>query len=236
MEPSVVIPAEKPQIFISYARLDSSALAEELMVGLEVADFQPYLDRRDIAAAEDWEARLGGLIQSADTVVFILSPAAVKSKQCAWEVERAAELGKRVIPVVGKPPSDAEVPERLRCKQYIFFQEGGSFARPLLELATALRRGVEWIREHTRLGEAAALWARTRASGGAADDLMLRGDQLVGAKAWAARRKDNAPEIREAEGTRRARAPGRRKGACAKRDRNLRRAIPAGCSGDRFTC
>jgi hypothetical protein len=167
MEPSVETPAGKPRIFISYARSDSSALAEELAAGLEVANFEPYLDRHDIAAAEDWEARLGGLIQSADTVVFILSPAAVKSKRCAWEVERAAELGKRVIPVVGKPVSEAETPERLRRLNYIFFCEGQSFARPLSELATALRQDVEWIREHTRLGEAAARWqTRTRISGG----------------------------------------------------------------------
>jgi hypothetical protein len=79
---------------------------------------------------------------------------------------------------------------------YIFFYEGQSFARPLAELATALRQDVEWIREHTRLGEAATRWqARTRVSGSAADDLLLRGDDLAGAKAWAARRKDGAPEL-----------------------------------------
>ena len=79
--------AEKPSIFISYARSDSSALAEELVAGLELAGFRPFLDRQDIAAAEDWEARLGALILGADTVVFILSPAAVESERCAWEVE-----------------------------------------------------------------------------------------------------------------------------------------------------
>ena len=54
--------AEKPGIFISYARSDSSALAEELVAGLELVGFRPFLDRHDIAAAEDWEARLGALI------------------------------------------------------------------------------------------------------------------------------------------------------------------------------
>src|SRR5271166_1441259 len=195
MEASVETPAEKPRIFISYARTDSSALAEELAAGLEVAGFEPYLDRHDIAAAEDWEARLGGLIQSADTVVFILSPAAVKSERCAWEAERAAELSKRLIPIEGKPVPEAEVPERLRRLNYIFFREGQSFAKPLAELATALRQDVQWIREHTRLGEAAARWqSRTRAEG-AADDQLLRGEELTAAKAWAARRKADAPEI-----------------------------------------
>ena len=66
----VETPAETPTIFISYARSDSSALAEELVEGLEFAGFRPFLDRHDVAAAEDWEARLGALILSADTIVL----------------------------------------------------------------------------------------------------------------------------------------------------------------------
>jgi TIR domain-containing protein/WD40 domain-containing protein len=188
--------AEKPGIFISYARSDSSALAEELVAGLELAGFRPFLDRHDIAAAEDWEARLGALILGADTVVFILSPAAVRSERCAWEVERAAELGKRLIPVQGVPVPEADVPERLRRLNYIFF-DGRSVTRPLVELAEALRQDVEWIREHTRLSEIAARWqTRERERGtGSADDLLLRDDELADAKAWVARRKENAPEI-----------------------------------------
>src|SRR5215831_12583349 len=134
--------AEKPGIFISYARSDSSALAEELVTGLELAGFRPFLDRHNIAAAEDWEARLGVLILGADTVVFILSPAAVRSERCAWEVDRAAELGKRLIPVQGATVTEADVPERLRRLNYIDFRPGRSFARPLGELATALRQDV----------------------------------------------------------------------------------------------
>ena len=187
--------AEKPGIFISYARSDSSTLAEELVAGLELAGFRAFLDRHDIAAAEDWEARLGALILGADTVVFILSPAAVRSERCAWEVERAAELGKRLIPVQGTPVPEAAVPEPLRCLNYIFFREGQSFARPLGELAEALRQDVEWIREHTRLREAAARWQARDRGTGVANDLLLRGDDLADAQAWIARRKQNAPEI-----------------------------------------
>jgi streptogramin lyase len=187
--------AEKPGIFISYARSDSSALADELGAGLELAGFRPFLDRHDIAAAEDWEARLGALILGADTVVFILSPAAVRSERCAWEVERAAELGKRLIPVQGAPVPEAEVPERLRRLNYIFFREGQSVTRPLRELAATLRDDVEWIREHTRVSEAAARWQARDRGIGAANDLLLRGDDLADAKAWVARRKENAPEI-----------------------------------------
>jgi hypothetical protein len=75
--------AETPSIFILYARSDSAALAEELVVGLELVGFRPFLDRHDIAPGEPWEDRLGALILGADTIVFILSPAAVRSERCA---------------------------------------------------------------------------------------------------------------------------------------------------------
>lgn len=51
------------RVFISYARRDASAFAEELLQGLEVAGFEAFLDRHDIAAGEDWEARLGGFLR-----------------------------------------------------------------------------------------------------------------------------------------------------------------------------
>src|SRR6478672_4689286 len=71
--------AEKLKVFISYSRRDAAEFADELVAGLEVAGFAPFLDRHDIAAGEDWEARLGGLIAQSDTVVFVVSPEAVKS-------------------------------------------------------------------------------------------------------------------------------------------------------------
>ena len=200
MADTVESPAERLKVFISYARSDGAALAEDLVTGLELADFAPFLDRHDIAAAEDWETRLGELIQSADTVVFIISPAAIKSERCAWEVECAAKFGKRLIPIqlvlIGKQPlPDAGVPERLRRLNYIFFREGQSSLKPIAELATALRQDVEWIREHTRLTEAALRWDARSKAGGDADDLLLRGEDLSDALAWAARRKEDAPEI-----------------------------------------
>jgi hypothetical protein len=193
--------AEKLKVFISYARADGAALAEDLVTGLGLAGFAPFLDRHDIAAAEDWEARLGALIHSADTILFIISPAAVNSERCAWEVEHAANLSKRLIPIQlisiqGQRVPESDVPDRLRRLNYIFFNEGQSSLKALSELATALRQDVEWIREHTRLSEIAARWdARRSRAGGEADDLLLRGDDLTEARAWAARRKEDSPEI-----------------------------------------
>src|SRR5262245_29187184 len=187
-------PLEKLKIFISYSRRDASEFADELVAGLELAGFAPFLDRHDISAGEDWEARLGGLIGQSDTVVFVVTPESAKSERCVWEVERTLGLSKRLIPVIHKPVPDAEIPSQLSRLQFVRF-DGRGLARPLAELAEALRLDLDWIREHTRLGELAARW-QTR---GKPESLLLRGDDLDAAKAWAAQRKAGAPEITPAQ-------------------------------------
>lgn len=180
---------EALRVFISYARRDATAFADELVKGLEVAGFDAFVDRHDIAAGEDWEARLGGLIQSADTVVFIITPGAIASERCAWEVARAEELSKRVIPIVLIDVPEDQTPERLRRLNYIFFTEGNSYSGALVELAKALRLDLDWIREHTRLADLARRWeARQRA-----DVLLLRGSELDAARIWLAAWKAPAP-------------------------------------------
>jgi hypothetical protein len=81
-------------------------------VGLARQFVRPFLDRQDIAAGEDWEARLGGLIAQSDTVVFVLSPEAIKSERCRWEVDRTLALSKRLLPVIHKPVPDADIPRQ----------------------------------------------------------------------------------------------------------------------------
>jgi hypothetical protein len=45
---------QKLRVFISYSHRDSSDFADELVAGLELAGFAPFIDRHDIAAGEDW--------------------------------------------------------------------------------------------------------------------------------------------------------------------------------------
>ena len=188
---------EKLKVFISYSRKDSAAFADELVAGLELAGFEPFLDRHDIAAGEEWERRLRGLIQEADTVVFVVSPEAIKSERCKWEVDKTVELSKRLLPVIFKPVLDANIPEKLRQLQFVRFDTGQGVTRPLSQLAEALRQDIDWIREHTRIGELAARWQAR----GRPESLLLRGDDLDAARHWAAKRKPATPEITDAQRT-----------------------------------
>jgi len=186
---------EKLKVFISYSRRDSAEFADELVAGLEYGGFEPLLDRYDIVGGEDWEVRLGDLIASSDTVVFIVSPEAVKSERCVWEVDKTLALSKRLLPVVFEPVTEHDIPEKLRCLQFVRFDSGTGFARPLSQLAEALRVDLQWIREHTRLGELAMRWDRR----GRPESLLLRGDDLDAAKVWVAARKAVALAITDAQ-------------------------------------
>src|SRR5215471_16026730 len=188
---------EKLKVFISYSRRDAADFADELVGGLELAGFAPFLDRHDIKPGEPWEDRLEGLIMQSDTVVFVITPEAVKSERCTWEVERTLELSKRLLPVVHNPVPDNEIPEKLGRLQFVRFDTGRALTRSIAELAEALRIDLDWIREHTRLGELAMRWSARKRP----ESLLLHGDDLDAAKVWITKRTEAAPAITDAQRT-----------------------------------
>ena len=188
---------EKLKVFVSYSR-DDLEFADQLAAALEAFDFDLLIDREGISAGEDWQRRLGALIAEADTVVFLLSPSAAQSKMCAWEIAETDRLSKRLFPVVIKPLGATPVPERFQELNYIFFYPeprvpGSGFGRGLTALVQALNTDLDWVREHTRLGQRAAEWQ----VGGQSENRLLSGGDIAAATAWLARRPPKAPEPTE---------------------------------------
>src|ERR1700685_472099 len=99
----------RAKVFVSYSRTDS-AFAQMLVGALVDRGFDAFLDKTDIAPGEPWKERLAGLIATADTVVFVVSPASIASTICAWELEEGLRLGKRIIPVVAHRIADVDAP------------------------------------------------------------------------------------------------------------------------------
>jgi TPR repeat protein len=184
----------KLRVFISYSR-DDLDFADQLNAALDACGFECFIDRQGISGGEDWKRRLGNLIRDADTVVFVLSPTSARSEICAWEVEEAARLGKRILPVICQPLRGVSPPPRLRDLNYIFFHAdpkvpGSGFGTGLATLVAALNTDFDWLREHTRYLQRATEWDR----GGRPANRLLSGDDIAEAKAWVARRPKNAPE------------------------------------------
>jgi WD40 repeat protein len=180
----------KPKVFISYSRRDSSRFANELLGGLRLAGFDPKLDTSDIAKGEPWEDRLSALIKEADSVIFVLSPEAAKSERCGWEVDQAIKASKRLLPVVWIDVQESDVSSPIKKLNYIHFNGDRLFTEALTELSGALRKDILWIREHTRYADLSQRWLPLRP-----DDLLLRGQELLAAHAWMARLTSDVPPL-----------------------------------------
>jgi hypothetical protein len=137
----------KLNVFISYSR-DDLAFADQLDAALGLAGFGATIDRQGISAGEDWQTRLGALIRDSDTVIFVLSPSSARSKTCAWEVEEAVRLGKRILPVLCRSFEGASPPPQLAKLNYIYFYDeprfpGSGFGKGLVDLASALNTDLD---------------------------------------------------------------------------------------------
>lgn len=180
--------SKKTKIFLSYSRKDRASVAH-LYDALNAQDeIRVFRDTNDILPTEEWKPRLEKLIRESDMIVFALSPSSAVSTICAWEIELAESLNKRIIPVV-VDEVDGNVPESISKLNYIFLTEKDSFGEGLAKIQDSLSLDIDWIREHTRLGELAERWEKTVRLGAQ----PLRGRELEEAETWLAKQPPDAP-------------------------------------------
>ena len=179
----------KVRVFISYSRKDI-AFADRLDAALKARGFETLIDRSDIYAFEEWWKRVQTLLEQADTVVFVLSPDAVRPDSVALkEVAYAASLNKRFAPIIFRPVGNKTVPEELAKLNFIFFDDASRFEPSADKLAEALKTDIIWIRRHTEFGEAARRWIEN----GRPIALLLRPPILDQAETWLSLRPTDAP-------------------------------------------
>lgn len=176
--------AKSLKVFVSYSRTDVE-FADQLVLALQDRGFEPILDRHDMSGGENWRERLGKLILSADAVTFILTAKSAASEICAWEVDEAARLGKRILPVTYGSVAGVTPPKALSELNWIPFWAdpaipGSGFYYGVKRLMEALSVDLDWLRAQTRFSERAAEWIRSERE----EDLLLRGEALKDAHAW----------------------------------------------------
>lgn len=184
--------AAETKVFISYSR-KNIAFAGRLEAALKAHGFEPLIDRTEIYAFEDWWKRIQALIAQAHTVIFVLSPDSVASEVCTKEIAYAASLNKRFAPIVVQRVDDKQVPEALARLNFIFFDDEARFNEGVERLCDALATDIDWIRKHTKYGEAARHWTAAGRPGG----LLLRPPSLEEAEHWIASRPAGAPRPTE---------------------------------------
>ncbi|MDA0160168.1 TIR domain-containing protein [Solirubrobacter ginsenosidimutans] len=140
--------------FISYSRRDEGFVAE-LKAELEANGLTAWKDEDNIPPGAPWRVELGSAIEAALALVFVISPDSIASDECRKELERALELGKRIIPVLWRPVE--ALPESLRHVQHVRADR-----LDVTAAAAAIVRAVgddpEWTRAHTYWTARAVRW------------------------------------------------------------------------------
>ncbi len=85
--------------FLSYSRQDASFVTDMAQT-LERRGIDVWMDTDDIRGSEPWRRSIVDAITSADAVVLIVSPASMTSKNVEREITVAAEVHRRIVPVV----------------------------------------------------------------------------------------------------------------------------------------
>lgn len=176
-------------IFISYSRKNLDE-ADSIAERMRNKGFITLRDTEDILPTESWKERLTALIEQADAVVFLLSPASAKSEICEWEVEYAVKLGKLIVPVVIEDVAGASIPTTLSRLNYIFATNRDRLENAVDSLTDALSGTYSWIREHTTYLGAGLAWQRS----GRRELFLLKPPEAARASRWLASRPRELPE------------------------------------------
>jgi len=95
---ALVEDVEPYNVFISYRRADSSAFALLLMIKLQQAGLNPFLDLA-LVPGEDWNEALKNRIGACDFFVVLLGPTTLESQVVRDEIGYAIEAKKTIIPM-----------------------------------------------------------------------------------------------------------------------------------------
>ncbi len=172
-------------VFISYSRRDTD-FAKRLFERLKVDEFEVWADWEDIPKSVDWWQEIQAGIEGSDAFLFIISPDSVISDVCHREIEHARTNNKRLIPVLHREVSGAELQARMHSSvsshNWIYFRESDDFDHAYQILKDVMRTDFNHVRLHTRLLVRARDWEEKERE----VSLLLRDKDLLEAENWQA--------------------------------------------------
>jgi len=108
-------------IFISYAHVDAFLVKTQVFKPLTSKHFAVWFDE-NLIPGKDFEDQLENAIRQCDVVIFAATPEASSSKWCLWELEKAQQYNKPIIPVLLQPRT--KLPASISKLQYVDFTNG----------------------------------------------------------------------------------------------------------------
>ncbi|MEO1522625.1 MAG: TIR domain-containing protein, partial [Cyanobacteria bacterium J06633_2] len=182
---------DTPFVFISYSR-KTKGFAKVLHQALKKSKYETWIDWQDIPITAHWWKEIESGIESADAIIFVVSPDSIASDVCSKEINHAVKHNKRLFPIVCREGfEDDQVHPALRERNWLFFhqQEGRSDA--FNSLVKALNTDLDHVKAHTRLLMRSQEWVHHARN----PDLLLRGTQLKAVRNWITESADKEPRL-----------------------------------------
>lgn len=174
-------------VFISYSRKDK-AFVRALCHALQLGGHQLWVDWDGIRSSLPWREEIARGIRQATRCVYILSPDAISSPYCNWEIDQVLEQQKKLIPIICYPVEDSTIRPEIAALQYISFCGEDDFISALNKLEGAINADLEYDRMFAKLIEQATAWVRRDRADG-----WLRGAVLEDAETWLANSTGKTP-------------------------------------------
>ena len=109
------------KLFISYAHVDKPIIKDWIVDKLTAGGHEVWFDSH-LSAGQEWRQQLSNAIEHSEALVYCMTPEAIVSEWCQWELAKAVELGKPVVPVLIQ--ARTKIPESLSQLQYVDFSDG----------------------------------------------------------------------------------------------------------------
>lgn len=170
------------QVFLAHADSDD-AIAEQIRRSLMRYGLTTWVNNIDIQTGTIFQEAIQRGIEEADNVVYVISPASLKSEYCQQEIQYALSLNKRIIPVLARPIDADQMPPELANIQYIDLTDNTietDYHYDESQLIRSLRQDVAYYETHKILLVKALKWERQNHN----PSLLLRGYNLRHAEAW----------------------------------------------------
>jgi hypothetical protein len=124
-------------IFMSYSRRELG-FVDDLVPKLEGEGYHVWLDYRALVPGAPWDVQIEKGLKDADTVLLVVSKAALASKYVTLEWRHFLEMNKRVILLIFEA---VDLPEELKKYEWIDFR--GSYKAGLKELLSQLKLPIQ---------------------------------------------------------------------------------------------
>ncbi|MGD1702593.1 toll/interleukin-1 receptor domain-containing protein [Dapis sp. BLCC M229] len=165
------------QVFLAFAEADKSIM-EQIGKSLTREGITVWSYHTDIQTGKIFKQEIERGIAGTDNVIYLFSPAAIKSKDCQQELTYALSLNKRIIPLLIFCTDATQIPTEISKLQFIDFTQSES--QGIEKIIKELQQEAIYYQRHKVLLVKALKWLEKNRN----PSVLLRGYNLEQYQSW----------------------------------------------------